>query len=262
MNTSRAGDSDRRGERPVRAQPPDRQARLPESEAVPFEPERTPLGAPADSGRPRPNRSHDDRPLTLRETLEEIAAWRRRLRVPWGNRWFAAAALVLIGLALWLVLLRVVPWQGGPMGSLEAVLALDAPWAPIPAPDDPRTASSTGLGTAAWVSAPLVIAAFWFTAAYHLDRTSRRTFRVSDIPGVRHSRGYTLIAIGAVFPLILLGLISGAWGVFALLSWAAASQAWASVIGLLALLLAFAGVVRLANLILDRRAARGDAPSG
>ena len=205
-----------------------------------------PQAAPIPSG--------DDRALTLSETFEEIYAWRQRIRGTWRERGLATVLVILLGSLVWLLLTRTIPWAGGPIGSVQAVLALDTPWVPIPAPDDPRTASATGLGTAVWVSAPLVIAAFWFTAAYHLDRASRRTYRVSEIPGIRHSTAYTLVAIGAVFPLIILGLVSGAWGLFALIAWTAANQAWGSAVGLAALLGGFAAAVRLGNLILDRHA--------
>ena len=108
--------------------------------------------------------------------------------------------------------------------------------------------------TAAWVGAPLVLSAFWFAAAYHLDRESRRAFGVSRIPGVRHSTGYTAMAVLLVFPLMVLGLASGAWGVFMLGSWAIAFGAWGPAGFLVALLAIFGLVVRLANAALDRRA--------
>jgi len=104
------------------------------------------------------------------------------------------------------------------------------------------------------VGAPLVVSACWCAAAYHLDRESRRTFGVSRIPGVRHSTGYTAIAILLVFPLIVLGLASGAWGVFMLGTWAITFGAWGPAGTLLALLVIFGLVVRLANAALDRRA--------
>ena len=126
-------------------------------------------------------------------------------------------------------------------------------WPPIPAPDDPRVARSTSLVAAAWVGAPLILGVFWFTAAYHLDRASRRAFRVVDGGLVRQTAGYTVMAIGMIFPLIILGLVGSAWGVFALLTWAAAGEAWGAAGTLVGLLAVFAGMVRAANAVLDRR---------
>ena len=200
----------------------------------------------------------DVRPLTFDETLDALRLWYARIRGSRIERALASLILLVAGALAWLVISLVVPWSGGIAGSVAGVLALNLPWTPLPGPDDPAVLRDTGLATAAWVGAPLVIGAFWFVAAYHLDRASRRTYRVSEIPGVRHSTGYAAMAIVGVFPLIIAGLISTAWGVFALVSWAAAAQAWGSVVGLLALLLAFAAAVRVANGILDHRAnARG-----
>lgn len=200
-------------------------------------------------------RGGEDRPLTLGETLAELQARYAGMRGGWRARALVGALLVIIGALVWLVLSRVIPWSGGIIGSIQDVLALDVAWAPVPAPDDPVVAADTGLGTAAWVGAPLVVAVFWFAAAHHLDRASRRTFGTSRVPGVRHSAGYTVMAIVVVFPLIVLGLVSGAWGVFALISWAAAHEAWGSTVALVALLLGFGGFVRLASAMLERRAA-------
>lgn len=202
----------------------------------------------------RDTAASDARPLTLEETLYEIRRRYARIRGSWTERALASLVLLVLGALAWLVISLVVPWSGGIAGSIVGVLALDPPWTPLPAPDDPAVLRDTGLATAAWVGAPLVIAAFWFVAAYHLERASRRTYRVSEIPGVSHSVGYAAMAIVGVFPLIIAGLVSAAWGVFALVSWAAAAQAWGSVAGLLALLLGFAAAVRVANAILDRRA--------
>lgn len=197
----------------------------------------------------------EDRPLTLGETLDHVRAWYARVRGTWWERALVGVLLAALGALAWLVLSLVIPWSDGIIGSVQGVLALDVPWAPVPAPDDPAVAADAGLGTAAWIGAPLVIAAFWFAAAYHLDRASRRVLGVSHVPGVRHSAGYVAMAMVVVFPLIILGLISGAWGIFALTTWAVARGAWGSVVALIALLVAFCGLVRLASAVLERRAA-------
>ncbi len=198
-----------------------------------------------------PSPADADRPLTLRETWDDFASWMGRTR--W-QRPIAAAALVVAGALTWAIVSVVVPWPEGILGTVQRVLAMDVGWAPLPTPDDPRLAADLSVVMAAWVGAPLVVSAFWFAAAYHLDRESRRTFGVSSIPGVRHSTGYTAIAVLLVFPLIVLGLASGAWGVFMLGTWAITFNAWGPAATLLALLAIFGLVVRLANAALDRRA--------
>ena len=192
-----------------------------------------------------------DRPLTLEETWSDFSGWLDRTR--W-QRPIAAVALVVAGALAWAVISVIVPWPEGIPGTVQRVLAMDVGWAPLPIPDDPRLGADLSLMTAAWVGAPLVVSAFWFAAAYHLDRESRRAFGVSRIPGVRHSTGYTAMAVLLVFPLMVLGLASGAWGVFMLGTWALAFGAWGPAGFLVGLLAIFGLVVRLANAALDRRA--------
>lgn len=197
----------------------------------------------------------DERPLTLTETFTLIRGWYAKLRGTW-REWLLGGAVLLAAAALaWTVLLLAIPWAGGIVATVQGLLALDLPWPSVPPPDDPSVGRELGIGTAARVAAPLVMATFWLVAAYHLDQSGRRVFGASDVPGVRHPVGYTLMAAVVVFPLILLGLTSGAWGIFALIAWASAYDVWGTALGLLALLLGFAALVRLANAVLERRAA-------
>ena len=193
------------------------------------------------------------RPLTLRETLELMQDHLRRLEGTWRGTGITILGVALMGALTWGLISVVVPWSGGIVASVQATLTLDVGWPAIPAPDDPRVHGSTSLIAAAWVGAPLVLGVFWFTAAYHLDRAGRRAFRVVDDGLERQTAGYTVMAIGLIFPLIILGLAGSAWGVFALITWAAAGEAWGTVGTLIALLAAFAGAVRAANAVLDRR---------
>ena len=213
---------------------------------------------PADSPPPAAERAAPTpedpyQPLTLRETLDMVQDQLRRMDGTWRGTGLTILGVALMGALTWGLLSVAVPWSGGIVESVQAALALDMAWPPIPAPDDPRVDRSTSLVAAAWVGAPLILGVFWFTAAYHLDRTSRRAFRVVDAGLVRQTAGYTVMAIGVIFPLIILGLVGSAWGVFALLTWAAAGEAWAAAGTLVGLLVAFAGVVRAANAVLDRR---------
>jgi len=193
------------------------------------------------------------RPLTLQETLEMIQDRLRRMEGSWRGTGLTILGVALMGALTWGLVSVAVPWSGGIVESVQAALTLDLGWPAIPPPDDPRVEGSTSLIAAAWVGAPLVLGVFWFTAAYHLDRASRRAFRVVDDGLERQTFGYTVMAIGVIFPLIILGLAGSAWGVFALVTWAAAGEAWGTVGTLIALLAAFAGAVRAANAVLDRR---------
>ena len=177
----------------------------------------------------------------------------RRMEGTWRGTGLTILGVVLIGALTWGLISVAVPWSGGIVESVQAALTLDVGWPAIPAPDDPRVHRSTSLVAAAWVGAPLVLGVFWFTAAYHLDRTSRRAFRVVDDGLERQTVGYTVMAIGVIFPLIILGLVGSAWGAFALITWASAGEAWGTAGTLIALLVIFAGAVRAANAVLDRR---------
>ena len=193
------------------------------------------------------------RPLTLQETLEMIQDRLRRMEGSWRGTGLTILGVALMGALTWGLVSVAVPWSGGIVESVQAALTLDLGWPAIPAPDDPRVDRSTDLAAAAWVGAPLILGVFWFTAAYHLDRTSRRAFRAIDGGLVRQTAGYTVMAIGVIFPLIILGLVGAAWGAFALITWAAAGEAWGTAGTLVALLAVFAGAVRAANAVLDRR---------
>ncbi len=177
----------------------------------------------------------------------------RRLEGTWRGTGLTILSVALMGALTWGLVSVVVPWSGGIVESVQATLTLDVGWPAIPAPDDPRVRGSTSLVAAAWVGAPLVLGVFWFTAAYHLDRASRRAFRVVDDGLERQTIGYSVMAIGLIFPLIILGLAGSAWGLFALITWAAEGEAWGTAGTLIALLAAFAVVVRAANAVLDRR---------
>lgn len=193
------------------------------------------------------------RPLTLQETLDLIQDRLRRMEGTWRGTGLTILGVAVMGALTWGLISVAVPWSGGIVESVQAALTLDVAWPAIPAPDDPRVERSTSLVAAAWVGAPLILGVFWFAAAYHLDRTSRRAFRAVDEGLVRQTAGYTMMAIGVIFPLIILGLVGSAWGVFALLTWAAAGEAWGAAGTLIGLLVVFAGAVRAANAVLDRR---------
>ncbi len=250
------------GSRRRRPRPPQRQDSIPPPAAPqPLWPEGAADPArPPGQAHPAPERREaptpsDGRPLTLGETFTLIQTWYGKLQGTWRERLLGGVFVLVAAALVWAALSLAIPWAGGILATVQGLLALDLPWPPVPPPDDPSVGGELGIGTAARVAAPLVLATFWFAAAYHLDRSGRRVFGASEVPGVRHSVGYTLMAVLVVFPLILLGLVSGAWGIFALIAWASAHDRWGTALGLLALLLAVAALVRLANAVLDRRAA-------
>lgn len=206
--------------------------------------------------------SDDRRPLAFRETCDEVRIWLAQIRGTWWERPLMVVGVLAGGALAWAVVSVVVPWPGGIVEAIQRTLAMDVGWLPIPAPDDPRLAADTSLGAAAWAGAPLMLSAFWFSSAYHLDRSSRRAFGTSLIPGVRHSRGYTAVAVLLVFPLLVLGLASGAWGLFTLGTWAVTLKAWGAAGTLVGVLLAVGLLVRLANTALDRRMVASKNPDG
>ena len=118
------------------------------------------------------------------------------------------------------------------------VLALDAPFLPVPAPDSPFVAEAS-LKSAAFVGAPLALAVLWFSGAYQIDRTARRTFGFDETRDAQYPPGYVITAVLSVFPLLVLGVIGSAWGGVALATWAITHESWGPVVGLLALLGAF-----------------------
>ncbi len=165
----------------------------------------------------------------------------------------------LAGAAIWVVALFVL-WRVG-SAFLEGefmmrVLALDAPFLPVPAPDSIAVAE-VSLKSAAFVGAPLVLAVLLFAGAYQIDRTARRTFGFDESLDSQYPSGYVVTAILSVFPLLVFGVVGAAWGGVALATWAISHEGWGSVLALLALMAVFS----ITLWILDRGFERQE-PSG
>ena len=134
--------------------------------------------------------------------------------------------------------------SGGANSLFERLIALDAPFPPVPGPDDPVVVASIDLRAAARVAAPLVLAVVWLMGGYQIDRAARRALRVGGPPGTRLPFGYGVAAVGCVFPLFIFGIAGLAWGGINLAVWTIRHQAWGPTGMLLALLAAFALLIR------------------
>ena len=161
----------------------------------------------------------------------------------------------MAGAAIWVVALLIL-WRAGSAflegEFMRAVLALEAPFLPVPAPDSTVVAEAS-LKSAALVGAPLVLAVLWFAGAYQIDRTARRTFGFVESVDSRYPAGYVITAILSVFPLLVFGVIGAAWGGVGLVTWAITHESWGSVIALLALLGAFSLGMWLLDTGFERR---------
>lgn len=163
--------------------------------------------------------------------------------------------IIAIAIVVAFVLLRVlVAGVGGGLSSLiDRLVALDDPFRPVPNPDDPVVLARPNVRAAARVAAPLVLAVIWLMGGYQIDRAARRALRVGGLPGVRIPLGYGAAAIGCVFPLLVFGMAGVAWGGINLGVWTVRNQAWAPAGLLLALLAAFAILIRALVAWQDRR---------
>lgn len=122
---------------------------------------------------------------------------------------------------------------------VAAVLALDAPFAPIPDPLGDDLAEPT-FGNAVRVSAPLLIGAYLLVSGFICDALARRQFDYSGALETRRPPGYVAVAVLLVFPQVLLAAPALAWGCYNLASWARVNDAALPAAALLVLLAAFA----------------------
>jgi hypothetical protein len=102
-------------------------------------------------------------------------------------------------------------------------------------------------------AAPLLLSLFWLTCAYLFDTEARRLFIVEDDWGERRGMGYTAVALGCVTPLLVLGLLAGAWGLVRLFFWTRNTGAWLASGRLLAAVALFYLILMVIRLLMRPR---------
>lgn len=159
-------------------------------------------------------------------------------------------ALISGGIIVSVLLVRVVVaiFQGDFVGDM---LALQAPFSASPSPSSASVSGKTDFVSAMLVGAPTVIASLWLAGAIQIDRAARRALGGPSLTG-NSSRTYYVVAAGCAFPLMLLSVVGGGWGLVNLISWAMETGSWGSVIQLFLLEAAFVLLVKLGNDWMDR----------
>ena len=250
------------GDRRVGRADPGGGAAIPRDRPTRAEPdsEDRPAGAPPQGGfaEPPPRIVRRARPLDSGSPEGALTDW-DQLRHSFYFR-FLAFAIVLV--VIFFVVRTLAAGLGSGANSLFArLVALDAPFPPVPGPDDPVVVASIDLRAAARVAAPLVLAVVWLMGGYQIDRAARRALRVGGPPGTRLPFSYGVAAVGCVFPLLIFGIAGLAWGGINLAVWTFRHQAWGPTGTLLALLAGFALLIR--GLVAWReRQAPEDYPAG
>lgn len=147
--------------------------------------------------------------------------------------WLGPSVLLAAALMVAIVLLRT--------SFVASLLALDAPFAPIPDPVGDELTEPT-FGNAVRVAAPLLIGAYLLVSGFICDALARRHFDYSGALESQRPAGYVAVAVLLVFPQVLLAAPALAWGLYNLASWARANDAELTAAGLLGLLAVIAGV--------------------
>lgn len=124
---------------------------------------------------------------------------------------------------------------------VASLLALDAPFAPIPDPVSDDLAEPT-FGNAVRAAIPLLIGAYLLVSGFICDALARRQFDYSGALESRRPPGYTAVAVLLVFPQVLLAAPALAWGLYNLATWARINDAALPAAVLLGLLAGVAAV--------------------
>ncbi len=225
----------------VDAPPPPDRPMEPEPAPSPVS-EIEPVGARPQGGYAEPPRVvRRARPVTPGPPEGAFTDWDQVRQSPYFRFLLLAVAVVVV----FFVARALAGALGGGVNSLfDRLVSLDAPFPPVPGPDDPVVVASIDLRAAARVGAPLVLAVVWLMGGYQIDRAARRAMRVGGPPGTRMPFSYGIAAIGCVFPLMIFGIAGLAWGGINLAVWTIRHQAWGPTGTLLALLAALALLIR------------------
>ena len=202
-----------------------------------------PAGARPQGGyaEPPPRVVRRARPVSSGSPEGALTDW-DQLRQSFYFRFLAFAIAIVV--VFFVVRALATGLSGGANSLFERLVALDAPFPPVPGPDDPVVVANIDLRAAARVAAPLVLAVVWLMGGYQIDRAARRALRVGGPPGTRLPFSYGVAAVGCVFPLLIFGIAGLAWGGINLAVWTIRHQAWGPTGTLLALLAAFALLIR------------------
>ena len=146
--------------------------------------------------------------------------------------WLGPSVLLAAAIMLAIVLVRT-PF-------VASLLALDAPFAPVPDPADDDLAEPT-FANAVRVAAPLLIGIYLLVSGFISDALARRQFNYSGALESDRPIGYLAIAILVVFPQVLLAAPALAWGLFNLTIWARLNDAVLPAAWLLGLLVIATG---------------------
>lgn len=113
------------------------------------------------------------------------------------------------------------PAEGQPAAEAPPVPAAppaEAPAAEAPPATAPAEGEAPAAGAEWWRSQvalaalPLLLGVFWLLSAWLVNAEARRAFVVQEPWGDRRTIAYSCLAVGCVTPLILAGLIFGAYG--------------------------------------------------
>ena len=174
----------------------------------------------------KPTASPDPSPPLLQRPAPQPPPARRQSDVP---PWLGPVVLLATIAVAAMILLR--------SPFVASLLALDAPFAPVPDPASDDLAEPS-FANAVRVSAPLLIGAYLLVSGFICDALARRQFDYSGTVDRERPGGYLAVAVLLVFPQVLLAAPALAWGVYNLIRWATINDAVAPAGWLVALLAA------------------------
>ena len=135
-----------------------------------------------------------------------------------------AVLVLLIGLALSGILARLTL---APLAAIvEGGLVLGLSLLSLIVGNRAAVAPTITTGDLLRAALPMGLSAFWLLAAWLLDSEARRAFPRREPWGERLAAPYSCLAAGCLAPLILAGVLVGAWGYVSFLQWTAGVWGW------------------------------------